>query len=128
MEEVPTLFESLGTAIVAIHGVPRKSCGPSDLKRAAKAMGSLVAGTIEQPRGDGSIEMLVDLAVFEPNDRGIRPFDRFLAGPALKLPIREQDIARRMGCASSSICKLVEKHETKGTWGRIPSTTTGASG
>jgi hypothetical protein len=60
--------------------------------------------------------MLVDLAVFEPNNRGTRPFDRFLAGPALKLPVCEQDVARRMGCASFSICRLVEKHETIGTW------------
>lgn len=60
--------------------------------------------------------MLVDLTFYEPNELGIRPFDRFLSGRALSLPERERDIARRMGQAVFSIFRRAEKHETMGTW------------
>jgi hypothetical protein len=79
-------------------------------------MGILVGGKVDPPQGEGGVEMLVDLAFYEPNERGVRPFDRFLAGRALTLPAQEQDIARRMGCAVFSIFRLAEKHETMGTW------------
>jgi len=115
-EELPAAIETLTTSVTSVREAARRSCGPSDLKRAAQNMGILVGGKIDPPHGEASIEMLVGLTFYEPNERGIRPFDRFLSGRALSLPERERDIARRMDQAVFSIFRRAEKHETMGTW------------
>jgi hypothetical protein len=115
-EEVSASVDAIIASISTIKYAARKSCGPSDVKRAAHSMGALIGGKVESPLGEGGVEMLADLLFFEPNEHGIRPFDRFLSGPARTLPDHEQEIARRMGRGFFSIFRLAEKHETLGTW------------
>jgi hypothetical protein len=115
-EELSALLASLRTSMGAIQEVSRKSCGASDLKRAAQSMGVYSAGKIEAAYNDAALAMISDLVYFEPNDRGIRAFDRFLAGPVLTLPGHDQDVARRIGESFFSVFRLGEKHETMGKW------------
>ena len=86
--------------MATVQAAARKSCGPSDVKRAALSMGILLSGNGSYD--DATVDMLVDLSFYEPNERGVRPFDRFLSGPALTLPEQTQDIARRMGATSTT--------------------------
>jgi len=115
-EELRAAIESLQASMATIQAAARKSRGPSDVKRAAQSMGILVGSKLGSPQDEATIDVLVNLSSYEPNERGIRPFDRFLSGPALQLSEREQDIARRMGQAVFSIFRLAEKHDTMGTW------------
>jgi hypothetical protein len=79
-------------------------------------MGVYSAGMIEAAHSDAALGMIADLVYFEPNDRGIRAFDRFLSGPVRTLPECEQDLARRIGTSFFSIFRLCDEHETMGTW------------
>jgi hypothetical protein len=115
-EELPAFVESLRTSLAAIHEVARKCCGVGDLNRAARSMGVQVGREIDAPGGDADLEMVADLVFFGANDRGVRPFDRFLAGPVRTLPEREQELARRMGRAWFSVFRRTGEHETTGTW------------
>jgi hypothetical protein len=115
-EELLAAIESLRVSMATVQATARKSRGPSDVKRAAQSMGMLVGGKLGSLQGEATGQMLHDLSFHEPNERGVRPFDRFLSGPALTLSEREQDIARRMGQAVFSIFRLAEKHEIMGTW------------
>jgi hypothetical protein len=116
LEEVHTIFEDVNTSVQAVNPRMLRSCGPNDLKRAAQSMGILVGGKIDAPNGEASYEMVADLALFEPNERGIRPVDRFPSGPALTLSERDQDIARRMGRSFFSLFRLAGQHALSGTW------------
>jgi hypothetical protein len=115
-EEIPAAVTSLRASMATIQAVVRKSCGPGDLRRAAQAMGVFVSGSVESPRGEGCLEMVSDLAIFEPNEHGVRPYNRFLKEPVRTLPEREQDIARRIGESFFSIFRPAEKHEAAGMW------------
>jgi hypothetical protein len=115
-DELRAAIESLQASMTTVQAAARKSRGPSDVKRAALSMGILLGGKLGSPYGEAAVDMLVDLSFYEPNERGVRPFDRFLSGPSLTLPEREQDLARRMGRAVFSIFRLAEKHESMGTW------------
>jgi hypothetical protein len=115
-EEIPAYLTSLRASMSTIQAVVRKSCGASDLRRAAQNMGVFISGSVESPRGEGCLEMVADLAIFEPNEHGVRPYNRFLNGPVRTLPEREQEIAQRIGRSFFSIFRLAEKHETTGLW------------
>lgn len=115
-EELFAAFEPLRDSIKAILSRTRRSCGATDLKAAADKMGILTAGKLILPDDGWGYPMVCDLALFEANDRGIRPFDRFLAGPARTLPEQEQDLARRMGAGFFSLFKFTAKHEVGGVW------------
>jgi hypothetical protein len=115
-EEISAYLTSLRTSMSAVQAVVRKSCGPGDLRRAAQNMGVFVSGAVESPRGEGCLEMVSDLAIFEPNEHGVRPYNRFLKGPVSTLPEREQDIAHRIGHSFFSIFRPAETHEAAGMW------------
>jgi len=115
-DELLELFESSRQSIKTVIERVMPSCGASDLNRAAKNMAVLVNGSIKLP-GDGwGYPLVCDVALFEANDRGVRPFDRFLTGPARALAGPEQDLARRMGRAFFSLFKFTAMHETGGIW------------
>src|SRR5271166_2306259 len=50
-------------------------CNQSDLMRAAKQLGLWVEGKISLPEGDQAAEMLSEIELFEPNQRGRRALD-----------------------------------------------------
>jgi hypothetical protein len=65
--------------------------------RAAKQLGLWVEGTIALPEGGQAADMLSDIALFEPNQRGRRAFDVFLASKARQLDAVDFELAQRMG-------------------------------
>jgi hypothetical protein len=115
-EELSALVVSLRASMAAVQEAAKKSCGFSDLKRATERMGVYFAGKIDPSHSDSVLQMIADLVYFEPTERGIRAFDRFLSGPVLTLPERDQDIARRLGRASFSVFRPVGQHDMMGTW------------
>lgn len=60
--------------------------------------------------------MSTDIALFEPNQRKKRAYDRFLDGPAHSLDPADLDLARRMGEAFFSIFQMVDRHPAAGVW------------
>ena len=74
-------------------------CNQSDLMRAAMALGLWADGKIVLPSSDEAPEMLSDIALFEPNQRGRRAFGTFLGSKALQLDSADVELARRMGDA-----------------------------
>jgi hypothetical protein len=91
-------------------------CNQSDLMRAAKALGLWAEGKIVLPNGDEAPEMLSDIALFEPNQRGRRAFDVFLGGKALQLDAADFELAQRMGKAFFSLFRCTARHEVAGVW------------
>ena len=91
-------------------------CNPSDLKRAAKAIGLWRNDKIVAPEEDGPVEMLSDIALFEPNQRGRRAFDVFLSERASRLNPTDAELAQRMGQAFFSLFHYAEPHESGGVW------------
>jgi transposase len=84
------------------------------LKRAAKALGLWVNEKIVLPEGDEAAEMLSDIALFEPNQRGRRAFDVFLDGDATRLDASDFELARRMGNAFFSLFHCTSSREGGG--------------
>ena len=113
-EEALAVHEPMHASILTIIGRARASCGMSDMKRAADRMGVLGGGKILLPPDHRGFQMVCDLALFEPNERGVCPFDRFLSGPGRTLPEREKDIAARMAMGFFSVFRSTGQHENGG--------------
>ena len=84
--------------------------------RAAKQLGLWVEGTIALPEGDQAADMLSDIALFEPNQRGRRAFDVFLASKARQLDAADFELAQRMGKALFSLFRCTGRHGIAGVW------------
>ena len=91
-------------------------CNQSDLKRAAKAIGLWRNDKVVLPEEEGSVEMLSDIALFEPNQRGRRAFDVFLSERASRLDPSDAQLAQRMGHAFFSLLRYAGPHESGGVW------------
>ena len=91
-------------------------CNQSDLMRAAKALGLWADGKIVLPNRDEAPEMLSDIALFEPNQRGRRAFDTFLGSKALQIDAADVELARRIGKAFFSLFLCTARHEVAGVW------------
>jgi hypothetical protein len=57
-----------------------------------------------------------DIALFEPNQRGRRAFDVFLAAKARQLDAADLELAQRMGKAFFSLFRCTARHEVAGVW------------
>jgi hypothetical protein len=91
-----------------------KACGRADLNRAVKQVAPWAeAAEIED---DETAEMLVDVALFEPNQRGRHAFDRFLADRAERLDATDRALAERMARAWFSAFRVAGRHEAAGLW------------
>jgi hypothetical protein len=91
-----------------------RACSRADLTRAAKQLGLWEEGRIAAD--EDALDMLVDVALFEPNQRGRRAFDRFLEGEARRLAPADLELAQRMAGASFSIFRSAARHEAAGVW------------
>jgi hypothetical protein len=60
--------------------------------------------------------MLSDIALFEPNQRGPRAFDVFLAAKARQLDAADFELAQRMGKAFFSLFRCTARHGMAGVW------------
>jgi hypothetical protein len=57
-----------------------------------------------------------DIALFEPNQRGRRTFDVFLADKARQLDAADFELAQRMGKAFFSLFRYTARHRIAGVW------------
>ena len=74
-EEALALYHPIRASVRHILSAAISVCSQPDLMRAAKQLGLWVEGTISLPEGDQAAEMLSDIALFQPNQRGRRAFD-----------------------------------------------------
>ena len=91
-----------------------RTCSRADLTRAAKQLGLWEEGQIVAD--EDAVDMVADVALFEPNQRGRRVFDRFLETEARRLTPADLELARYMAGAFFSIFRLAARHDTAGVW------------
>ncbi len=82
-EEALAVYHPIRASVRRILSAAISACNQADLMRAAKQLGLWADGKIVLPEDDEAAEMLADVALFEPNQRGRRAFDTFLGGKAL---------------------------------------------
>ena len=115
-EEALGRYRPIRASVRRILSAAFRVCNRSDLMRAAKALGLWADGKIVLPNGDQAREMLSDIALFEPNQRGRRAFETFLGSKALQLDAVDFELAQRMGNAFFSLFRFSARHEAAGGW------------
>ena len=115
-EEALALYHPIRASVRRILSAAISVCNQSDLMRAAKQLGLWVEGKISLPEGDQAAEMLSDIALFEPNQRGRRAFDVFLASKARQLDAADFALAQRMEKAFFSLFRCTARHGIAGVW------------
>jgi len=115
-EEALALYHPIRASVRRILSAAISVCNQSDFIRAAKRLGLWVDGTISLPEGEQAAEMLSDIALFEPNQRGRRAFDVFLASKARQLDAADCELAQRMGKAFFSLFRCTARHGIAGVW------------
>jgi hypothetical protein len=93
-EEALAMYHSIRVSVRRILRSAISVCNQSDFMRAAKVLGLWADGKIVLPDGDEAAEMLSDIALFEPNQRGRRAFDVFLSGRALQLDAADSELVQ----------------------------------
>ncbi|HEX6015768.1 MAG TPA: hypothetical protein VFY87_28980 [Geminicoccaceae bacterium] len=112
--EVLAQYRPIRAGIRRVLREATKACGRADLDRAVKQVAPWAAE--EDLEDDETADMLVDVALFEPNQRGRRAFDRFLAERGERLGAADRALAERMAGAWFSIFRVVGRHEAAGLW------------
>src|SRR5829696_5002010 len=104
-DEVLALYSPIRTGIQRTLKAATRACSDADVKRAAKQLGVWSSGRIEVPN-ETAIDMVADLALFEPNQRRIRAYDRFLRDRRQALDTSDLALAHRMQALAfrSSAC------------------------
>ena len=110
------LYHPIRAAVRRILSAAISVCNQPDFMSAAKQLGLWVEGKISLREGDQAAEMLSDIALFEPNQRGRRAFDVFLAAKARKLDTADFELAQRMGKAFFSLFRCTARHGIAGVW------------
>jgi hypothetical protein len=113
--EVLAEYRPIRAGIRRVLREATKACGRADLNRAVKQVAPWAeAAEIED---DETTEMLADVALFEPNQRGRRAFDRFLSGKGRCLGAPDFALAERMAAgAAFSIFRFAGRNEVAGLW------------
>lgn len=112
--EVLAQYRPIRAGIRRVLSEATKACGRADLNRAVKQVAPWAEAEVLDE--EVTAEMLVDVALFEPNQRGRRAFDRFLAEKGERLTGVERALAERMVGAWFSIFRVAERHEAAGLW------------
>src|SRR5271165_6751214 len=105
-EEALAMYHPIRAPVRRILSAAISVCSQPDLMRAAKQLGLWADGKIVLPEDDEAAEMLSDIALFEPNQRGRRAFDTFLSTKARQLKAADLELARRMGDAFFSLFRF----------------------
>src|ERR1700723_449797 len=115
-DEALALYHPIRASVRRILSAAVPVCNQSDLMRAAKQVGLWADGKIVLPEGSEAAEMLSDIALFEPNQRGRRAFDVFLADKARQLDAADFEVAQRMGKAFFSLFRCTARDGIAGVW------------
>lgn len=92
-----------------------RACSHADWMRAAKHLG-VWSGDRIVVDDEIAIDMVADLALFEPNQRKRRAYDRFLSGQARQLDPADLGLANRMAGAFFSMFRVAVRHPAAGIW------------
>ena len=115
-DENMTHYEAVRASCREIIALAGRSLGPNDLKHAGGQLGVLARGKFMIDEYGPGLRMIHDVAFFERNEKGVRPFDRFLAGPARALPAGKLAMAQSLGASFFSLFRFSAKHDTTGIW------------
>ncbi len=115
-KELLAWYRPLRASIRNVLSLAVGACNKSDWMRAAKQLGIWDDGQIIVPEGSEAMEMVGDVALFEPNQHKRRAYDRFLAEGAKTLDPPDQALAELMGHARFSIFRYAGRHEAAGCW------------
>lgn len=112
--EVTTRYRPIRAAIQRLLREASAACGRADFHRAARQIAPWAEA--DQLQEAGTVEMLADIALFEPNQRGRRAFDRFLTDRAERLGAADRALAERLAGAWFSLFRVAGRHATAGLW------------
>ncbi len=112
--EVLAQYHPIRAGIRRVLREATQACGRADLNRAVKQVAPWAEA--EDLEDEDTTEMLVDVALFEPNQRGRRAFDRFLAERGERLDEADRALAERMAGAWFSLFRVTGRHEAAGLW------------
>ena len=115
-EEALAVYHPIRASVRRILSAAISGCNQSDFMRAAKQLGLRDDGKISLPEDEQAAEMFSDAALFEPNQRGRRAFDVFLASKARQLDAADFELAQRMGKAFFSLFRCTARHGISGVW------------
>jgi hypothetical protein len=115
-DEVFSVYRPLRQSIRHVLSLATKACNRADMIRAAKLLGLWVNDKITLDGGGEDAEMLVDLALFDPNQRGRVAYRSFLAEQGQQLEAGERALAERMSDARFTLLHYVGKHHAAGVW------------
>ena len=115
-DELMTSYDTIRASAQEIVALSGRSVGERDMKRAADQLGVLAGGKFMIAEDGPGLRMIYDTVLFERNEKGVRPFDRFLAGPARSLPKEALALASRLGQAFFSLFRFSAKHDIVGLW------------
>jgi hypothetical protein len=113
-DEVLAQYRPIRAGIQRVLHLAETACRPADLSRAVKQVAPWAEAKELEDAETGN--MLVDVALFEPNQRGRRAFDRFLEGTGEQLGAADRGLAERMAGAWFSLFRLAGRHEVAGLW------------
>ena len=105
-DEALALYDPIRQAIQRVLKAAPEACGRADMIRAAKQLGLWGGENRIVAEDDSHLNMLMDIAPFEPNQRGNGAFDRFLETQARQLDPADLALARRMADAFFSIFRV----------------------
>jgi hypothetical protein len=100
-DEVLGQYRPIRAGIRRVLREATKACSRTDLNRAVKQV--MPWADAEELKADDAAEMLADVALFEPNQRGQRAFDRFITERGERLAPTDRALADRMAMARFSI-------------------------
>jgi hypothetical protein len=112
--EVLARYHPIRAGIRRVLREATQACGRADLNRAVKQVAPWAEA--EDLEDEDTAEMLFDVALFEPNQRGRRAFDRFLAERGERLGEADRALAERMAGAWFSLFRVTGRHEAAGLW------------
>jgi hypothetical protein len=112
--EVLAQYRPIRAGIRRVLREASQACRPVDMTRAVKQVAPWAAAA--ELAEEGTAEMLVDVALFEPNQRGRRAFDRFLAERGERLKAVDRALAESMAGAWFSVFRVAGRHEAAGLW------------
>ncbi|MFL5254803.1 MAG: hypothetical protein ACJ8AI_18290 [Rhodopila sp.] len=112
--EVLALYDPIRAGIQRVLSLATKVCSRADLTRAIRQVVPWIDLNDLMP--DEIPEMIFDVALFEPNQRGRRAYDRFLERKAGTLSASDQALTQKMAGAWFSIFRMAGPHEVAGLW------------
>ena len=111
---VLTRYRPIRAGIRRVLWEATQACGRADLNRTVKQVAPWAAAA--DLEDEDTTAMLVDVALFEPNRRGRRAFDRFLAARGERSGAADRALAERMAGAWFSLFRVSGRHEAAGLW------------